>query len=420
MKRTISITALAMALFAVVLNLPAPVGGGGAVIISPGGGSGSANTNNVTMTGRTIIRTNLLVDGTGSVTATPVEEIQVIQNGGGAYIELDTYRTSANAGGIVIGHARGTYASPTVLQANDTIGQLFFVPYSGEFATLSGQNGYSAGIVSSSTATPTPTSLPGGLFFQTTETNAIAPTPRFYITPDGRIGINKGAIDVGAMMQAAQGRLDVTGDIRASGNGVVNGTNMIESVTATGLKSVENGTNGITYFGSNIVVKAGGASITGNISQPSGSASLANGSFSSADSAAGAAVVFDTYSFGWGSGGGARSRMYSPANGRIRVVNADDTAGSSMEALSLIGTNGIATYSTTATNAIAATGITNTSTFNRTAMLNATAVAYQIKNHDATIIYNSGTVTVLGLPIPLQPGGAITAASGLAGTLLPY
>jgi hypothetical protein len=86
----------------------------------------------------------------------------------------------------------------------------------------------------------------------------------------------------------------------------------------------------------------------------------------------------------------------------------------------LSGTNGLATYSTTATNAIAATGITNTSTFNRHAMLTVTAVAFAIKNYEGTIIYNSPAALTATMSVPLQPGGAITAASGLSGTLLPY
>lgn len=83
-------------------------------------------------------------------------------------------------------------------------------------------------------------------------------------------------------------------------------------------------------------------------------------------------------------------------------------------------TNGIATYSATATNNIAATGITNTSTFNRHAMLTVTASAFAIKNYEGTIIYNSAAALTTILSIPLQPGGAITGASGLSGTLLSY
>jgi hypothetical protein len=108
-------------------------------------------------------------------------------------------------------------------------------------------------------------------------------------------------------------------------------------------------------------------------------------------------------------------------NGTSLVVKlADDSASAPLIASQLTGTNGIATYSVTATNAIAATGITNTSLFNRHAMLTVTAVAFAIKNYEGTIIYNSPAALTATMSVPLQPGGAITAASGLSGTLLPY
>lgn len=80
---------------------------------------------------------------------------------------------------------------------------------------------------------------------------------------------------------------------------------------------------------------------------------------------------------------------------------------------------GIATTSATATNAIVATGYTNAFAVNVQAVVTATAVSFTVKNAANSVIYTSPTLSTT-LNIVLQPGWAITAASGLAGGVIPF
>jgi len=83
-------------------------------------------------------------------------------------------------------------------------------------------------------------------------------------------------------------------------------------------------------------------------------------------------------------------------------------------------TNGTASFATTTAVAITATGWTNIwSTNNATVYVTATAVAWTIKNRANATIYTSPTLTAT-VPVTLQPGWSVNAASGLAGTALPW
>jgi len=82
-------------------------------------------------------------------------------------------------------------------------------------------------------------------------------------------------------------------------------------------------------------------------------------------------------------------------------------------------TNGFASYSTLATNAVGATGYTNNQVINQTAYVTATAVAWTIKDRAQATLYVSPVLTAT-IPVNLQPGWSITAASGLVGTVLPW
>ncbi len=81
---------------------------------------------------------------------------------------------------------------------------------------------------------------------------------------------------------------------------------------------------------------------------------------------------------------------------------------------------GVGSFGTAATNTFTATGITNTATVNRQAIFNATAVSWQVKNNAGTVVYIAPAVSTTNICITLQPGGAITAASDLQGTLLDW
>jgi hypothetical protein len=100
-------------------------------------------------------------------------------------------------------------------------------------------------------------------------------------------------------------------------------------------------------------------------------------------------------------------------------VYADLTAGNGTFAGLVQATNSVASYATTAGVSLQATGITNTFTGNATAYVTATAVAFTIKDRTAATLYTSPTLTAT-LPVTLQPGWSVNAASGLAGTMLPW
>lgn len=81
--------------------------------------------------------------------------------------------------------------------------------------------------------------------------------------------------------------------------------------------------------------------------------------------------------------------------------------------------NGVGSYSTASTNAIGTTGYTNNTGANQTAYVSATAVSFTIKNRAGTAVYVSPTLTAT-VAVNLQPGWAVTAASGLLGTAVPF
>ncbi len=93
------------------------------------------------------------------------------------------------------------------------------------------------------------------------------------------------------------------------------------------------------------------------------------------------------------------------------------TTGNTLKAV--VETNGFGSYNSSATNAIAASGWTNTSGAQQTALVTATAVSFTVLDRAAATLYTSPTLTAT-LSIPLQPGWAINAASGLTGTILPW
>jgi hypothetical protein len=101
------------------------------------------------------------------------------------------------------------------------------------------------------------------------------------------------------------------------------------------------------------------------------------------------------------------------------LLQSNSTALFKVNGLGETTSTGVGSYSTITTNAIGVTGYTNATTINQTAYVTATAVAITIKNRTGATLYVSPTLTAT-LPVTLQPGWAITAASGLAGTVLPW
>ncbi len=84
-----------------------------------------------------------------------------------------------------------------------------------------------------------------------------------------------------------------------------------------------------------------------------------------------------------------------------------------------VSTNGIYSLNTLATNAVAAVGYTNLSGAQQTAYVTATAVSFTLSDRSGNVLYVSPTLTAT-LPVTMQPGWRLTAASGLTGTVLPW
>jgi hypothetical protein len=85
----------------------------------------------------------------------------------------------------------------------------------------------------------------------------------------------------------------------------------------------------------------------------------------------------------------------------------------------LSSADGFSSFSTIATNQIPTTGWTNNAAVNVTVYTTATAVSFTINNRAGTVLYTSPTLTAT-IPVNLQPGWSLRAASGLAGTVLPF
>jgi hypothetical protein len=82
-------------------------------------------------------------------------------------------------------------------------------------------------------------------------------------------------------------------------------------------------------------------------------------------------------------------------------------------------TLGFASFSTIATNQIPATGWTNNAEINVTVYTTATAVSFTINNRAGAVLYTSPVLTAT-MPVNLQPGWSVRAASGLTGTAVPF
>lgn len=201
--------------------------------------------------------------------------------------------------------------------------------------------------------------------------------------------------------------------ITAVPSATIGGTNVLEVVNQDTNKVFQVGTNGNVYVVGN-QTNTGFLRVSSTL-YPAGNVNVGDGDVNIGAGYAGVSV-YQSYGFKFGG----RSQMLSPANGRLRFVNADDSAGSSGEFLSLTATNGFASYTTAATNTVAATGWTNTFGVNAKVRITGTAVAVTIKAADESVLdsYTLGTAdTVVELLQPLQ---AITAASGLVGTAKPF
>lgn len=220
--------------------------------------------------------------------------------------------------------------------------------------------------------------------------------------------------------------------VDSTGSATISPTNTLEVVHTNGLKLLTVSRNtGSVNFGTNVTAAA---SIIANYGS-SGIVSYFGGyptlesSYSGIWFTTTLGTVRDTGNYALlylgstlalnSSGGGAIDLRI--ANDPIFRVNSSSALSlyPFISSTTITATNGFASYAVAATNTLAATGITNTSSINRQVMVTATATSYQIKNSAGTVVAITPTLTST-LVWTLQPGGAVTAASGLAGNLLDW
>lgn len=104
-------------------------------------------------------------------------------------------------------------------------------------------------------------------------------------------------------------------------------------------------------------------------------------------------------------------------NGTFKAFEVDGNVTTNATYISSL--NGFASYSTLATNAVTPTGWTNTAGVNVSGYITATAVSFTINDRSGAVLYTSPTLTAT-LPVSLQNGWSLRAASGLVGTILPW
>lgn len=97
----------------------------------------------------------------------PASSIQATVDGSGSYFAAGTYRNSAFAGGFIIGHARGTVASPTYLNSGDRVGSIFFNGYDGSDPNVLAQSRNSASLEVFADGTQSSGVVPGRMVFST-------------------------------------------------------------------------------------------------------------------------------------------------------------------------------------------------------------------------------------------------------------
>jgi hypothetical protein len=144
----------------------------------------------------------------GIGTNVPLQQVDILRNGSGAYYQSRTYRDSAFAGGFIFLHARGTSASPSYLLGNDRLASIFFKGYDGTTAN----DGNGASIESFATSNHSAGITPADLRFSTTGSGS-AVTENMRLTANGRLMLQNG----GTFTDSGQ-RLQVQGTTLLNGN----------------------------------------------------------------------------------------------------------------------------------------------------------------------------------------------------------
>jgi len=157
----------------------------------------------------------LRIDSSGRVlvgTTTAFDQSASLQvNGGATGFSANFYTFGADNGRIALGAARGTVASPTTLNSNDSIGTIEFRGHDGtSFKT-------GASIVANIDGITPSSDLPSRLVFATTADGASSPTERMRVTSSNFVNIGTQGTDIIWNQTAVKGvTLGAVGVIQAA------------------------------------------------------------------------------------------------------------------------------------------------------------------------------------------------------------
>jgi hypothetical protein len=159
--------------------------------------------------------TPFVISATGRVIAGSQTILDTFRQGkfnayhGGGEVAFDGIRYSDDALGsnLALGKSRGTtIGSKVAVQANDVIGNI-------EFTATNGTSYFKAASVTGKvTGTPSDTSMPGSLAFNTTPSGSTSPTERMFINSSGQVKINRqNTTGAGGHLALAQSSDNTTG-----------------------------------------------------------------------------------------------------------------------------------------------------------------------------------------------------------------
>ncbi|WP_413612266.1 tail fiber domain-containing protein [Bdellovibrio sp. HCB-110] len=170
----------------------------------------------------------------GIGTSSPGQKLHMVGDGGAAYLQADAYRSNASGGGIISRHARGTVASPAILNSGDITFLLNGSGYDGS-AFINSSN-----IVMAVEGTPATNNMPGHIRFETTPAGATIPVERLRINSSGNVGIGTAS---------PISLLHVNGGIIRSDLGAT-GPSLIATGTGSNLQVSHDGTNFLHMYNS--------------------------------------------------------------------------------------------------------------------------------------------------------------------------